>query len=111
MKQDPDAELRKIWTDKGVSEARQNEMIAEIEAKARPGAMVGPFRVAEAIGRITAALDNTPAGPQTVLPGAEKASDATMAQRRADAPLKPKKAQRPCDAGLFSDEKNQISLF
>lgn len=49
--------------------------------------------------------------PQTVLPGAERASDATMAQRQANAPLKPKAAQRPCDDGLFSDQRNQQELF
>lgn len=55
-------------------------------------------------------FDLTPAGQQTVLPGAEKATQATMAQRRADAPLKPKAIQRPCDAGLFSDDAKQIDL-
>ena len=49
--------------------------------------------------------------PQAVLPGAERATDAAMVQRRADAPLKPKAAQRPCDAGLFSDQSQQKELF
>lgn len=49
--------------------------------------------------------------PQSVLPGAERASDATMAQRQANAPLRPKKAQQPCDDGLFSDQRNQQELF
>lgn len=35
--------LRELWNAKGVPEARQNEMLAEIEAKAQPGAQVGPF--------------------------------------------------------------------
>lgn len=56
-------------------------------------------------------LEQTPAGKQTVLPGAEKATQATMAQRGSDAPMLPKKAQKPCDVGLFSDEKNQVSMF
>ena len=47
---------------------------------------------------------------QCVLPGAERVSLATVAQRRAGAPLKPKAIQRPCDAGLFSDEANQLKL-
>ena len=47
---------------------------------------------------------------QSVLPGAERASDAAIAQRRADAPLKPKATQRPCDAGLFSDSHQQTEL-
>jgi hypothetical protein len=38
-------ELRKIWTAKGVSAERQKEMIAEITAKAQPGAFVGPFQI------------------------------------------------------------------
>jgi hypothetical protein len=57
------------------------------------------------------ATDNTPAGLQTMLPGAERASDATIAQRRADAALKPKTNQKPCDVGLFSDDANQKELF
>jgi hypothetical protein len=40
---DPETELRALWTAKGVSVERQNELIAEIKAKAQPGAMVGPF--------------------------------------------------------------------
>lgn len=49
--------------------------------------------------------------PQSVLPGAERATEATVAQRRANAPLKPKAIQRPCDAGLFSDQSQQTELF
>jgi len=56
-------------------------------------------------------VDTTPAGQQTVLPGAERASDATMAKRRAAAPLKPSKPQSPCDLGLFSDSRNQQELL
>lgn len=78
-------ELRKAWTVQGLSKAQQDAKLAQ--------------------------FDITPAGPQTVLPGAERATGATMAQRKADAPLRPKANQRPCDAGLFSDEKNQTSLF
>ncbi len=56
-------------------------------------------------------IDHTEAGQQTVLPGAERASDATMAKRRAAQPLKPSKAQKACDLGLFSDERNQQELL
>jgi len=42
---DPETELRAIWTIKGVPKERQDQMVAEIEAKAKPGAMVGPFRI------------------------------------------------------------------
>jgi hypothetical protein len=50
------------------------------------------------------AIDRTPAGQKHVLPGAEPASDAAMARRAADAPLRARVPQRPCDIGLFSDE-------
>lgn len=40
---DPEKALRETWTAEGVPVARQNEIIAEIHAKAAPGAMVGPF--------------------------------------------------------------------
>ena len=39
----PSAELKAIWTAKGLSPERQSEMLAQIEAKAQPGAQVGPF--------------------------------------------------------------------
>lgn len=40
---DSEAILRELWTEKGVSVERQNEILAEIRAKAQPGARVGPF--------------------------------------------------------------------
>lgn len=56
-------------------------------------------------------FDEGPDGAaQAVLPGAERVSDAAIAQRRANAPLKPKAIQRPCDASLFSDDANQLKL-
>jgi hypothetical protein len=36
---------------------------------------------------------------------------AVLAQRGADAPLKPSKAQEPCDIGLFSDQARQLHLW
>jgi hypothetical protein len=54
-------------------------------------------------------IDHTPAGPQHVLPGAEKARDAVLAQRRADAPLAPKVPQKPA-AGMFGDGHRQTDL-
>jgi hypothetical protein len=48
--------------------------------------------------------------PQLVIPGAERASDATMAQRGADTALKPKVAQKE-PGGLFSDERDQGDLL
>lgn len=49
--------------------------------------------------------------PQTVIPGAERARDADIAQRRADAPLRPKRDQKAADIGLFSDEEEQTDFF
>lgn len=48
--------------------------------------------------------------PQLVIPGAERASDAEMAQRGADQALKPKVEQK-APGGLFSDEKDQGDLL
>jgi hypothetical protein len=42
---DPETRLRKMWTAQGVSQERQEEILADITAKAQPGAMVGPFRI------------------------------------------------------------------
>lgn len=47
---------------------------------------------------------------QTVLPGAERASDADLAQRQADAPMRAKREQKSADFGLFGDEKDQLDL-
>jgi len=57
------------------------------------------------------AIDRTPAGPRHVLPGAEPASDATMARRAAAKPLRPLVPQQPCDIGLFSDDAAQADLL
>jgi hypothetical protein len=40
---DPEASLRALWTARGVSEERQAELIADVTAKAQPGASVGPW--------------------------------------------------------------------
>ncbi len=47
------------------------------------------------------AVEKTDAGDQFVLPGAEKISDARLAQRKSDEALKAKAPQRPADEGLF----------
>jgi hypothetical protein len=50
--------------------------------------------------------------PQTVLEGAARASDKTMAQRGANAPLKPKAAQNfVMDEGLFGDGSKQMDFL
>ena len=48
--------------------------------------------------------------PQTVIPGAEQ-REGEMLQRRANAPLKPKVAQKGMDFGMFGDESKQQDLF
>lgn len=56
----------------------------------------------------------TPDGPreQTVIPGAEKISQREQAQRKADAPLKPKKPQKgTAGSPLFDEPDTQGSLF
>lgn len=42
---DAERELRELWTKQGVSADRQDESIAQIAAKAAPGAQVGPFQI------------------------------------------------------------------
>ena len=55
-------------------------------------------------------FDDGPDGAvQAVLPGAERVSDAAIAQRRADAPLKPKRAQQS-PGGLWDYEGEQLDL-
>jgi hypothetical protein len=56
-------------------------------------------------------FDEGPDGKlQCVLPGAERVDSCVIAQRRANAALKPRKAQRACDAGLFGDSANQQEM-
>ena len=57
------------------------------------------------------AIDNTTAGQQYVLPGAEKAGDAAIARQRAAKPLRARVPQEPCDHGLFSDDALQTDLI
>lgn len=44
---DIEKDLRDYWTKSGVSQEKQDALVAEIAAKAAPGAAVGPFRVQE----------------------------------------------------------------
>lgn len=55
-------------------------------------------------------IEQTPIGQQHVLPGAER-DPAGLARKLAQAPLRPRKAQEPCDVGLFSDAHKQEELF
>lgn len=54
--------------------------------------------------------EHTAAGEQHVLPGAERISDAELAKRKSEQPLRPKAEQKPADQGLFSDEGKQADL-
>lgn len=72
---DPEAKLRALWTAEGVPQTRQDQILAEITAKAQPGAWVGPFR-------IPYAEELTPAGPQLVIPGCERAEAAPAPSRQ-----------------------------
>lgn len=49
--------------------------------------------------------------PQTVIPGAGRIDIARQLQRKADAPLRPRAAQKPADVGLFGDGHLQTDLF
>ena len=55
-------------------------------------------------------IDHTPIGDQHVIPGAERVGDATLSQRKADAPLRPTRVQMPI-GGLFGDTHTQIDLI
>lgn len=61
MKADPETALRAMWTAQGVSRQRQDEIIAEITAKAQPAYLAGLF-----------CSELTPAGEQLVIPGCER---------------------------------------
>jgi hypothetical protein len=54
----------------------------------------------------------TDAGSQTLVPGVVPISIADRIAFRAAAPMEPKKAQRPCDHGLFDlAARDQLDLF
>lgn len=54
--------------------------------------------------------DGADGKPQAVLPGAERLSLNDLAKRRANAPLRARKQQKPCDVGLFGDDADQLDL-
>ena len=54
-------------------------------------------------------IEQTAIGPQYVLPGAEKATHAAMAQRGSDAPLRARKPQR--EAGPLFAGDTQLDLI
>ena len=71
----PEAELRAAWAKRNVPIGQQESMLAEIAAKAAPGAMAGPFRIG---------------GAQLGMPGTEAVSPPGH--------TKPKRVQRSTDA-------------
>jgi hypothetical protein len=46
-REDPEKELRALWDKWGIPKEKQDEIIREAEEKAKPGAMVGPFKIPE----------------------------------------------------------------
>lgn len=57
-------------------------------------------------------IDNTDQGEQRVIPGAERITERARLERRAAAPLRAAKAQRPADDGLFDVAgRGQQDLF
>jgi hypothetical protein len=48
VSEDPEAELRAIWNAQGIPQAQQDALIADVSAKAQPGARVGPFIIGPA---------------------------------------------------------------
>lgn len=57
-------------------------------------------------------VEATPIGIQTLVAGVDPITPAQRLALRADAPLLPKKPQRPLDLGLFDTAaRNQIEMF
>lgn len=44
---DPEKALRELWTKRGVPKGTQDAIIREVEERAKPGTMVGPFKIPE----------------------------------------------------------------
>lgn len=58
------------------------------------------------------AVEPTPIGAQTLVPGVVPITPRDRLTARAAAPLEAKKPQRPCDLGLFDlNARNQLDLF
>ena len=63
-------------------------------------------------GALPLASEPTPIGEQTLVPGGVPITPRDRLAIRANAPLEPKKAQRPADHGLFdTNARNQIEMF
>lgn len=56
--------------------------------------------------------EQTPIGVQTLVSGVAPITSTQRLAMRANAPMEPKKAQRPVDHGLFDlGSRNQIEMF
>ena len=57
-------------------------------------------------------VEATAIGNQTLVPGVAPITPAQRLRLRANAPMEPRKAQRPADHGLFdTNARNQIEMF
>lgn len=67
---------------------------------------------ARAVPPLSFAVEETPIGAQSLVPGVAPISPRDRLQWRAAQPLEPKKPQRACDHGLFDlAARNQLDLF
>ena len=58
------------------------------------------------------ASEQTPIGEQVLVPGVAPITPAQRLNLRANAPMEPRKPQRPADHGLFdTNARNQIEMF
>jgi hypothetical protein len=57
-------------------------------------------------------FEATPIGPQTLVPGVAPITPRDRLAIRANAPMEPRKPQRPADHGLFdTNARNQVEMF
>ena len=57
-------------------------------------------------------VEITEQGPQTLVPGVRPITTRERLQTLIDAPLLPRRAQKPCNVGLFDeDARNQLDFF
>ncbi len=74
--------------------------------------VAAPFAASPASAPPVFESEVTPIGVQTLVAGVAPITPAQRLALRADAPLLPKKPQRPLDLGLFDTAaRNQIEMF
>jgi len=42
-----ESDLREMWSKRGIPKERQDELLKDVEEKAKPGAWIGPFQIPE----------------------------------------------------------------